>query len=435
MKFIIYGAGKRGKDELNALGKDNVLAFIDCDPAKIGTIYNDIPVVDVIQAKELAAEAMYIVSPVFGREAITEYLENNGIKNYLFMSPFDQMILYTEDNMFTFLLEHFRDRKIGIYGISAGAILLYEYLSERTDTKICLISDDETNAMRYDSLRNHVRILKWDVAVQEVDVIVSTVLYPKKDNQTTADFAGHNIIYLTAQELFEKNLIFCNQQIKQYKNKHQHQRCFIVATGPSLNTRDLDRLHQHGEICISMNRIYNIFERTLWRPDYYVIEDTIMIEDLRREVADLDLPVKFVPSVPACFWEQDNIKNTVQYQLALLDNGEDLPLFSSKAEYCVYEGTTVTYACIQLAAYMGFGEIYLLGVDFNYSNDLYDEKNHFQGYQSDKRVRLNTVSPKRMGAAYQCARNYAEENGIHIYNATRGGKLEVFERVEFDDLF
>lgn len=435
MRFIIYGAGKRGKDALKVLGEENVLAFVDRDSAKIGTTYNDKSVVSVSQAKEMDAEAVYIITPVFGRENIVEYLKNNGINSYLFMTSFDQMLLYTEENIGTFLLKQYGNKNILICGISAGSILLYEYLTEKTEGKICLIPDDIGDAEKFDFLKSRIRIVDWDEVMKDADVVISTVLYPKKDIQKTIDCVGRDVIYLKPQELFEKNIKYCNKQIIQYRKKHKDQRCFIVATGPSLSTQDLDKLNRNGEVCISMNRIYNIFERTEWRPDYYMIEDRIMIEDLRREIADLDLPVKFVPTVPECFWEQNNIKNVVQYQLALLDAGEALPFFSSIAEQCIYEGTTVTYACIQMAVYMGFRDIYLLGVDFNYSNDLYDEKNHFQGYQSDKRVRLNDVSPKQMEAAYRSARNYAKENGIHIYNATRGGKLEVFERVEFDDLF
>lgn len=435
MRFIIYGAGKRGKDALKVLGEENVSVFVDRDPAKIGATYNDKPVVSVSRVKEIDAEAVCIITPVVGREDIAEYLKNNGINNYLFMTAFDQMLLYTEKSIDTFLLKQYGNKNIGICGISAGTILLYEYLTEKAKGKICLIPDDMRDAKRYEFLKGRIRIVDWDEAVKDIDVIISTVLYPKKDVQKIIDRAGRNVIYLKAQELFEKNVKFYNKQIIRYRNIHKEQRCFIVATGPSLCTQDLDKLNRNGEVCISMNRIYNIFGRTEWRPDYYMIEDTKMIEDLRREIADLDLPVKFVPTVPTCFWEQSNIKNALQYQLALLDTEEAMPFFSSIAEQCIYEGTTVTYACIQMAAYMGFRDIYLLGVDFNYSNDLYDEKNHFQGYQSDKRVRLNDVSPKQMEAAYRSARNYAEENGIHIYNATRGGKLEVFERVEFDDLF
>ena len=37
--------------------------------------------------------------------------------------------------------------------------------------------------------------------------------------------------------------------------------------------------------------------------------------------------------------------------------------------------------------------------------------------------------------AYKIAKKYAETHGIKIYNATRGGEMEVFERVDFDSLF
>ena len=36
--------------------------------------------------------------------------------------------------------------------------------------------------------------------------------------------------------------------------------------------------------------------------------------------------------------------------------------------------------------------------------------------------------------SYQKIKEYAEQRGIKIYNATRGGYLEVFERVNLDEL-
>ena len=85
---------------------------------------------------------------------------------------------------------------------------------------------------------------------------------------------------------------------------------------------------------------------------------------------------------------------------------------------------------------MGFSEIYLLGVDFNYTKNVYDPKNHFEGCDTPQnRIRLNTVYPERTLLAYQTANKFCKEHSIKICNATRGGKLEVFERVEFDSLF
>ena len=37
--------------------------------------------------------------------------------------------------------------------------------------------------------------------------------------------------------------------------------------------------------------------------------------------------------------------------------------------------------------------------------------------------------------AYKSTREYCDKNNIKISNATRGGKLEVFDRVDFDKLF
>ena len=164
MRFIIYGAGKRGKDESKAVGKENVVAFLDQDSSKIGTSYNGIPILDIMQAQEKIAEAAVIITPIFGRKAIAACLQNCGIQNYLFMQPFDQMLLYEKENIFSMILEQYKGKKIGIYGISAGSILLYEFLSKRADMQVCMILDDVTDADQYDFLKKEIRILDLEEA-------------------------------------------------------------------------------------------------------------------------------------------------------------------------------------------------------------------------------------------------------------------------------
>ena len=114
-----------------------------------------------------------------------------------------------------------------------------------------------------------------------------------------------------------------------------------------------------------------------------------------------------------------------------------LPNFSDDPIKGVYEGLTVTYMCLQLAVYMGFKNIYLLGIDHNYSVEREVDGrvishpsvvNHF--YSTD--TMENIPQPAKTTLAYQAARNYCENHGISIFNATRGGKLEVFQRVDFD---
>ena len=46
---------------------------------------------------------------------------------------------------------------------------------------------------------------------------------------------------------------------------------------------------------------------------------------------------------------------------------------------------------------------------------------------------METIGDKMIDA-YKVAKQYADDHNIKIYNATRGGKLEVFERVDLDDI-
>lgn len=432
MRYAIYGAGKRGQEELEALGKENVIAFIDKDENKIGTDCCHVPVIGLEKFAEYSGNALCVISPANGHEDIIRELKDNKIENYIEIAAFDRMLYYCRQEIFDNVLRHCDDLRIGIYGISAGTIVLCDFLSSRTSAEIILFPSLYEDKQKYQYLYSNYNVMDLKDAGRQVSVIINTDWQSDVSLETVLEV---KVQIINAQTLFEESVPFKNEKIGQYRDVHKKQRCFIVATGPSLTIDDLNTLHEHGETCISMNRVYNIFERTVWRPDYYVIEDIKMIEDLREEIANLELPVKFVSSMPESYWLQENSETSIKYQLALLNVDQAPPLFSTHADKCVYAGSTVTYICMQMAVYMGFQEIYLLGVDFNYSKDLYHQRNHFEGYDKDKEIRLNDVYPEKMEQAYESAKRFADSHGIYIYNATRGGKLEVFERVDFDSLF
>ena len=104
-------------------------------------------------------------------------------------------------------------------------------------------------------------------------------------------------------------------------------------------------------------------------------------------------------------------------------------------------GHTVTYAMLQLAVYMGFQKIYLLGIDHQYATEYANGKkrqNNVKNYSSllaDENDVSGFYLIDKTTLAYRAARKYADAHGIEMYNATRGGKLEEFERVDFDSLF
>ena len=80
---------------------------------------------------------------------------------------------------------------------------------------------------------------------------------------------------------------------------------------------------------------------------------------------------------------------------------------------------------------MGIKEIYFLGVDATGINGEDEKYEHF--YSETKLT--SQCKAKQVILAYETAKKYAENHGIKIYNATRGGELEIFDRVNFDTMF
>ncbi|MCK4829996.1 hypothetical protein KA005_80495 [bacterium] len=113
----------------------------------------------------------------------------------------------------------------------------------------------------------------------------------------------------------------------------------------------------------------------------------------------------------------------------------------------VWVGGTVSYICLQLAYYMGFSDVYLIGFDHNYTKpdnvitdgtewtSQGDDPNHFHPGYFGKGKRWHDPRVDRMEMAYKKAQIYFAADGRKICNATVGGCLEVFDRVDYKSLF
>ena len=239
------------------------------------------------------------------------------------------------------------------------------------------------------------------------------------------------------------NVVINLMTIKQSKNKlkkmkgaYKGERCFIIGNGPSLTVEDLEKIKR--EKSFSSHRIYKIYNETDWRPTFYCIQDYILTQQSEKEISKMpensvSIVGKLVKNKYPC------MKNFLSVGLKFYDFYPNLPEFSKDVCKGIIEGGSVTYMCLQLAVYMGFKEIYLLGIDHSYSATLDPDgkvqhhdgvKDHF----SEEDNITNVPVLYKSTLAYEAAKKYADEHGIRIYNATRGGKLEVFERVDFDSL-
>jgi hypothetical protein len=232
------------------------------------------------------------------------------------------------------------------------------------------------------------------------------------------------------------------RQLKQLQHKHTKQRMFMIGNGPSLTMNDLMTLHTHHELSFASNKIFLAFDEIAWRPTYYTAVDPLDIKEYYTTINDLSgttkiLPLNYLKDYPA-------LQNTLHFNLLNPLTFDEIS-FSKNLLYGIYSGESVIHVMLQIAAAMGCHELYLLGMDHNYvipkqhENDLYiaDEgvQNHF--HKNYRSVGDKWTEPRLDNATIQFERfdRLAKEQGVTIYNATRGGKLEAFERVEFDTLF
>ncbi len=220
------------------------------------------------------------------------------------------------------------------------------------------------------------------------------------------------------------------KRLSSLRNIHSGKRCFIIGNGPSLRKEDLQKLYQQREYTFACNSLINLFDEFNFYPTYYFVQDNKVLLNNKEKISTLKGNV-FIKSH---YSKRYHIPGVTYYNMLFKQN----PIgFSHNIQNVVYSGQTVAYSMIQFAAYMGFTEIYLLGIDCSYSinnnkvtSDSYCNKKMF-----DPKKPHNLPEVDIMLQSFEQAQKSCEQSGIHIYNAARGGKLEIFPRVDFDTLF
>lgn len=233
-------------------------------------------------------------------------------------------------------------------------------------------------------------------------------------------------------------------RLAQLRNRHVGRRAFIIGTGKSLRVTDLERLA--GEITFASNRIYVCFDQTMWRPTYYATTYLEVNPGFYAEIARIERTIKLLPlAARTCC---PYVPDAIYFRHTHEEFYPNLPRFSANALETVFWGGTITYILVQFAIFMGIREIYVLGVDFDYGQPpapptvkpgepfVIAEKDESHFHPAYTRAGEKTYFPvlHLHEKAYQAAKLGVEAMGGKIYNATRGGKLEIFPRVNFDDI-
>jgi hypothetical protein len=216
-------------------------------------------------------------------------------------------------------------------------------------------------------------------------------------------------------------------KISSYADRHLGERCIIVGGGPSLSKMDLSLLE--GETLILMNRGYLLTNRIGLEPNYYIAMNQLVIEQTIPEIRSIPQP-KFLN------WKSRNKVPRGRETIFLQESFR--AGFETDLTRPIWVGATVTYAALQMAYYMGFHAVILIGIDHSFQTTGIAHKtiisdgsdqDHFDPNYFPSGFRWQLPDLRTSEAAYWLAKEAYERAGRSVLDATLDGKLVVFPKV------
>jgi len=241
-----------------------------------------------------------------------------------------------------------------------------------------------------------------------------------------------------------------NQAFEKYKDVHAGERVFLVANGPSLLETDLSLLK--GEITIAMNRISLIYEKhPEWRPTYYLFSSTNVrnpewgpawIESVRESMS-CENTTSFVARMFKDWIDPWGDFSGVHWFDSMSETKPNPD--GSIAESCFStdivqridkSGTSMNLA-LQIAYYMGFKEIVIVGADLSWTGDRgsKNDPNHFDAsYRADiPPDRVYKINNQMRNVHSLALRNFiARDPDAKFYNASASTVLDVYPIIDFE---
>lgn len=236
-----------------------------------------------------------------------------------------------------------------------------------------------------------------------------------------------SVLNLTTRSLIRREGE-ARQQLQNYKDIHRGETCVIVGNGPSLKKVDLSLLESVPSF--GMNRISLMFEASSYRPTYLVCVNRLLIDQIGPELLETNLPL-FLDS---------HARTRMSAKDATWLRRRIGPYFASRPDLFGYwGGATVTYVCLQLAYFMGFDRVVLVGVDHRFTavgkphgigNAVGPDQNHFDERYFSGGAAWQFPDLETSERAYRLAKRTFERDGRVILDATIDGALAVFPKVD-----
>lgn len=252
--------------------------------------------------------------------------------------------------------------------------------------------------------------------------------------------------------LNQQRMLALSKSNSRFKDIHKGKRCFIICNGPSINKQNLMPLKD--EIIFSVSSGYHHKDYCSISPKYHCVPQ---------------ITSGLISKTDAVNWlkEMDSKTGNAELFLNYTERPivEEFNLFTGKkVNYVFMHGSflndhsgiidisgripsvqSVPIMCLIIAMFMGFNKIYLLGVEHDsfrtgeykyfYNPTVLKDKDFMVVKNEDIFLKQEEfIAYAILWQQYRKIKDIAIKNNISIYNATLGGALDVFERVNLDEV-
>jgi tetratricopeptide (TPR) repeat protein len=175
-------------------------------------------------------------------------------------------------------------------------------------------------------------------------------------------------------------------------------RVFILGEDCDLDSDELQLLTE--EVTFAVDGSLAKLVTLGFIPTFYLVEDKFQAQR-QKQIVEWSQLFKLIPREFAADFPADG--RTLFFNSAEPNSYPDYRQFSTDATQCIYTGITAVHTCLQLACYLNFANIYLIGVEEQtiYSQDL----------------------------------NLLEANRINLYNATIDSRSNTIPLINYYSLF
>jgi len=221
-------------------------------------------------------------------------------------------------------------------------------------------------------------------------------------------------------------------RLEGFRDIHRGEDCFLIGNGPSLNKMELSLLNDYHTI--GLNKIFLLFEKTNLNIEYHVCVNRFVLEQCRNEFLEMQCP---------SFISYKHGKKLFGHseKIFFLGDIHSKWTFFEDITRGISQGSTVTYAALQVAFYLGFSRVFLIGVDHSFAQKgtphkvetlKGDDISHFDpNYFKGMKWQLPDLEGSEK--AYSLAKMSFEKHNRSVFDATVGGKLNIFPKISFDE--